>query len=135
MNIAMADQIQAATADADRRIRNAAQIAGWTISDTAGPVVLAILRRWVSGSLHPCPHLRGPAPAVGLASRPGQVLCGPCGIAAARSLRGTIEDHICDGCRTWRPGDVSPGASVLGPITISHGLCSACLADDEDGLR
>lgn len=129
MSAAHADQLNAATADSERRLRWISQHAGsWTASPQPGPIVRAIVDRFHASltNAHHCGHLAGPQPCIGYVWRPGLLMCGACAIATAESIIGTPDDYVCDAC-TRRSEALTTGASVLGPIVVTFGLCAACV--------
>ena len=145
-DVAFADQLDAATAEADRMFTAAAR----TINGTSrhehptGPAA-AIIRRLehavIGGPLTYCPHIaeHAPMPLVWCAWRPGRLRCGRCAADASRAIRGTVEDRRCDHCRRVRraihpvymqlPALVWPTERrFLGPVAVMAGLCPTCHA-------
>lgn len=135
MNVADLDQLAAATADADQRLR-AASAAGWATSTRPGPVVATIAQRFAD-AIHPtrhCGHIAAPAPCAGHAWNPGRIMCGPCSTTAGHAITGTPEDTRCDGCGRTSP-QLTAGVTLVGPIAVAFGLCRRCVRADRRPRR
>lgn len=129
---ALADQLKAASADANARIRRAGHLPHLRyIDDPATPGWLADLftrhaLAFRSGRGRVCAHI-GPAPRVicAFAWTPGLLVCTDCRHLATPD---TAEDTTCDRCR--KPCEpIWPGIAQLGPILFAYGLCGTCHRD------
>ncbi len=130
-NTALLDQLRAASADNATRMLNLAREQGYAVEDRLGPVVTAIADRFAAAiDGRGCPHLGpSPHPCIGLASRPGYAMCGPCAVIATLPMRGTAEDHTCDGCRRYSR-KLTTGSVAVGCISVAFGLCARCAAQE-----
>ncbi|MGH3546834.1 MAG: hypothetical protein ACRDQU_01625 [Pseudonocardiaceae bacterium] len=145
---ALAGQLQAANADAERVLHElAARYDGeqptWT-STVSGPVRVILDRfatRLARREFTMCHHLAPDAlgPTFWAAWAPGRIRCAACAQAAAQRIQNTPEDRRCDACRRDRghihgglivvPGAVTELPGRLGvwpPVTVCHGLCCRC---------
>lgn len=126
---ALADQIDAASADAARRLRHAASATpGARYTDGPAPDWLAeqfqrlTLTLTLGGGRY-CKHL-GPAPRVvhAFAWAPGLMLCPACRWLATPA---PTENHTCDRCH-HHVDTVIPCLAAHGPVILGYGLCRAC---------
>jgi hypothetical protein len=124
---AQLDQLRAATADADHRLRSATTHSDWRSTETPGPVVARIAATFAAAVTpdRACSHVGSPRPVVGVAHRPGRVMCGPCARVLLSDTIGTPEDNTCDGCR-HQVGALTTGVVLVGPIAVTFGLCRTC---------
>lgn len=129
---AYADQLQAATADARRRMRRAAHLPLLRLTPAAEhPAwMAAIIDRHalalLSGQGRTCPHLgAGPRVALAFAWAPGLMVCGDCRAMATPS---PVEEATCDRCRR-HCRRIWPGIAQHGPLLIGYGLCDTCHAN------
>jgi hypothetical protein len=125
---ALADQLDAASADAERRLRRAAVTPGVQFSHTDTPAWLAeqftrIDLALTTGHGRLCPHI-GAAPRVvyAFAWAPGLLTCPACRWLATPT---DAEDHICDRCRR-HAGTLYPTIAARGPVLFGYGLCHPC---------
>jgi hypothetical protein len=126
---AFADQLKAASADANARLRHAARLPGLAFTnDPPMPPWLALLFQrhadaLTGGQGRVCPHI-GPSPHVvcAFAWTPGLLTCPACRILATPT---EAEDNTCDRCRQPCP-QIWPGIAQLGPILFAYGLCDPC---------
>jgi hypothetical protein len=126
---ALADQIRAASADANARIRRLAEHdPGITYLADASPGWLReLFQRHLtaleSGQGGTCPHL-GPRPQVlhVFAWRPGWLLCPGCQWLAEPT---GIERYTCDTCQR-HARQLHPGVAQLGPILFGYARCRTC---------
>lgn len=129
---ALADQIQAASDDAHRRIVRAATLPQLRLTQT--PDVPAWLREaferhalaLLSGQGRICAHV-GPAPRVvcAFAWASGLLTCLACRALATPTA---TEDTTCDRCRR-HCRQIWPGIVQVGPILFGYGLCRTCHRD------
>ncbi|MDT5039421.1 MAG: hypothetical protein QOE51_406 [Actinoplanes sp.] len=126
---ALADQLRAASADANARIRRIADHDP-TITyraDTSPGWLRALFQQHLTaletGQGRVCPHL-GPAPQVihVFAWRPGWLLCPACQRLAEPT---GIERFTCDTCRR-HARQLHPGVAALGPILFGYARCRTC---------
>ena len=126
---ALADQLQAASDDAHRRMLRAGKlpqlrlthspdVPAW-LSEAFDRHALALL----SGQGHICPHV-GPAPRVvcAFAWAPGLLTCPGCRWLATPT---DAEDSTCDRCRRHAE-TLYPTIAARGPILFGYGLCGTC---------
>ncbi len=127
---ALADQVQAAGADAVRRLRQAATTPGARFTDEPAPPWLAeqferLTLTLTLGGGRFCPHI-GAAPRVvyAFAWAPGLMVCPACRWLATPTA---AEDSTCDRCRRHAP-DLIPEVAAHGPVLFGYGLCRPCHA-------
>jgi hypothetical protein len=137
-DVALADQHQAATADAER-------IALATAADTDGVVERIAADEWhpwiaaifdeindtiAAGRMRMCPHLtNSPQPVYISAWRRDVLLCPHCMIHLCESLTPT-DALTCDRCTQHDPsGGLYPITVQNGSALIAFGLCDTCHTD------
>lgn len=131
MNTALTDQLDAAAREARGLVAHAAaaddQTPEWVhppnwLTAHIGRLQLSLL----TGATRPCPHVTlSPHVVWSAAWRPAEVWCARCALTAFAAVRGTAEDHMCDGCRRY----TDPIYSVItaaGPLMVAAGLCAPC---------
>lgn len=124
---ALADQLHAASADAARYLRQAADNGRGTLGTATGEWLAhhaTILRQALTDhTARVCPHLPG-APRVVHAAvwAPGILVCPTC---VWHLIPNPDEDTTCDRCRhTANP--IHAGILALGPVLLGYGLCDRC---------
>ena len=125
----LADQLRAASADANRRLRRAGRLPSLRYThDPAVPTWLHELFQRHADALtggrgRVCPHI-APSPHVvcAYAWTPGLLTCPDCRHLATPD---TAEDNTCDRCRQATER-IWPGIAQLGPILFAYGLCDTC---------
>ncbi|HET8659375.1 MAG TPA: hypothetical protein VFM55_10305 [Micromonosporaceae bacterium] len=135
---ALADQLTAANADAERTLHAAHHRGAGTrlshvrphpwLAGHAAALGLAL----AYGTAHLCPHI-GPAQRVVHAAvwAPGRLVCPLC----IRQLRpSTVEDSTCDRCHRHAPR-LHAAAAAFGPILLGYGLCPNCQHDIDTAHR
>lgn len=131
MNTAHTDQLAAATRDARQTLADYAAARESRLLIQPGPVINRLAEEFVESLRQPvrvCPHVstRSPMPLYARAHEPAILRCADCLATAARATVGTEEDYRCDGCGTLAPGAMHEAATLIGPVTLTLGLCHSC---------
>jgi hypothetical protein len=128
---ALADQLAAASADAEHTIRTAARHPGMRLARTRPHAWLAghlatLGLALAYGTARLCPHI-GAAPRIVHAAvwAPGMLVCPAC-VDLIRP--NGLEDATCDRCRR-HVGRLHAAAVAFGPILLGYGLCTRCHHD------
>jgi hypothetical protein len=132
VNIAQEDQFSAAARDAHRVLLDYAAAKESRVLIQPGPVIRRLAEEFLQSlqrQVMVCPHVNpsSPMPVYARAHEPGVLRCASCLGSAARAAQGTEEDYRCDGCRSLSPDAMHEGATMLGPVTLTLGLCPGCL--------
>lgn len=123
------DQLDAASADLERRLTVGAKDAGFNSGGRAlpGPRLQVkldwLLAGLISGEVKRCEHLGdrvSPRPVVYMLWQDRV----HCGCESARTSE--VEDMTCDVCRTYHAEDCRAHILAVGPIIVGFGLCSEC---------
>lgn len=124
---AYADQLDAATADANRHLRATAAHTGGRLAHTHAGWLAdqaeTLRRAMTDGTARVCRHI-GPSPRIAHAAAwaPGVLVCSSC---IRLVMPDADEDGTCDRCR--RPVlTLHAGVVALGPVLLAYGLCGAC---------
>lgn len=150
---ALVDQAQAASDEGLAFMHQTARLLGTEVrmarvEGSRAAMVNAFYLIGIGGRLRPCSHLtvRSPQPQLWCAWKPARLNCGPCGVALANSITGTVEDSRCDHCGQLAEG-IHPGQILLpataapqlriasGPTLLLFGFCSKCFAASGGPLR
>ena len=123
MNVAVQDQLGAATADVERHIRKVGVRDGWRLREAPGPVVTRIVLTFAAEATVTCEHLASPAPCIGDASDPGRIYCARCYPDTAQA--GGAALPTCDGCNRYSRR-LSAGACLHGPLLVIFRICPDC---------
>lgn len=125
------DQVDAATADAARRLRRLADTGDYQTGEVMPPPELKqrlneILVAGMSGDVKYCRHATSPQPlTVALWEEPLTVRCVTCAVADHKPLD-DVEDNTCDVCRTHDPEGVYGQLVQVGVLLVSFGACDDC---------
>lgn len=129
---ALLDQIDAASADAERRLMQAGDTLGKTpVYGVGGPWLLNRQQRFAIrqafGHVQACRHVgHSPQVVYVLAWDIDRVYCAYCCFGAIRAMHGQDEDTRCDVCRK-RGRKLHSGAIAVGPVVVNYGVCQPCL--------
>jgi hypothetical protein len=142
---AVADQDQAAAADALRLLRFEAPFIGGEVTETAHADVpdwvrlpmLETYLGWCAGKARTCLHSPAPdrpEPVFATAWQPGLVVCSRC-VQLTVLRPGSRRDRTCDRCGRVVAGiehgdGIFAGRLQYGPLLYAWGACSDCLPDD-----
>ena len=132
---ALADQLTAASREADRATRAMGQDGARLAYLTAPTPWLAsqlttLVAAIQDGTARSCEHLAGgPRVVLGAAWSPTTLVCAHCTLLLTPD---TAEDSTCDKCRTEVPL-IYPRSITIGPLVYAYGLCPGCAATEPDG--
>jgi hypothetical protein len=133
---ALADQVQAATREADQATRRmqASGKAALTYLPAPTPWLAAQLGQLFAaiddGTARGCQHLTGgPRVLFACAWTPKTIVCAHC---APRLTPDAAEETTCDKCRIHVPL-IHPRSVTTGPLVYAYGLCDDCAHTEPDG--
>jgi hypothetical protein len=133
------DQIDAATSDANQRLKHASENNEYSLAGH-GHVAKAVIHRWFEeggdpGQQRMCAHVASaPQVVFGAAAFPGVAVCGDCFTemftAYAKVYYAMGKGRPCDSCGVMAEAGKT-GVLSCGPMLMTISLCPVCAALEE----
>lgn len=142
--VAVADQLDAAHSEGVARLDRARRsgrfpIGAWVpagattmpplMGDRVFGIYLSLVAGIDDGSVECCPHISLESPVAAIADPArNRIACYACGPRHLPPPLDEVEDHTCDVCRGYVPGQtIHPILPQVGPLLLVLGACDDCL--------